>query len=154
VFEALFNHPLWAYKTGTFAFASAWPLWVLFTLLIAGGALIAVTLARRKALGWHRLALLGGLQGSLLALVLALLWRPVLNVERVRDRENVLAVALDASASMAVAGDSGNSRLQEAVSALQQGPLESLRKVFDVRLFSFARETEPRTTAGPADADR
>jgi hypothetical protein len=143
VFEALFNHPLWAYKSGTFAFASAWPLWVLFALLIAGGALIALTLARRKALGWRRLALLGTLQYSMLGLVLALLWRPVLNVERVRDRENVLAVALDASASMAVAGESGNSRLQEAVSALQQGPLDSLRKVFDVRLFSFARDTEP-----------
>jgi len=143
VFEALFNHPLWAYKTGTFALASAWPLWVLLLLAIAGCALIAVTLARRKALGWSKLALLGVVQCSLLGLVLTLLWRPVLNVERVRDRENVLAVTLDASASMAVAGEAGQSRLQEAVNALQQGPLESLRKVFDVRLFSFARDTEP-----------
>ena len=145
MFETLFNHPWWAYKTGTFAFASNWPSWVLFALLIVGGASIAATLARRRALGWRRLSLLGLVQSLFLALVLTLLWRPVLNVERVRDRENVLAVALDTSASMAVGGESNpkQSRLQEAVNALQQGPLDSLRKVFDVRLFAFSRDTEP-----------
>jgi len=140
VFEALFTHPPWAYRTGTFAFASDWPLWPLCVAIPAGAILIAVMLWRRRTLGWGRLLTLGILQAALLGLVLCLVWRPVLNVERVRDRENVLALALDASASMAY-GDESRSRLQQAVTAMQGGPLEQLRKTFDVRFFGFARDT-------------
>ena len=140
MFEALFTHPLWAYRTGTFAFASDWPLWLLCAAILAGIGLIAVTLWRRRLLGWPRLLTLGILQSALLTLVLCLVWRPVLNVERVRDRENVLALALDASASMAY-GDESASRLQQAVAAMRTGPLDRLRTVFDVRVFGFARET-------------
>src|ERR1700754_1352557 len=81
VFEALFTHPLWAYRTGTFAFASDWPLWLLCVAIPAGIAVIAATLWRRRLLGWPRLLLLGFLQSALLTLVLCLIWRPVLNVE-------------------------------------------------------------------------
>ena len=142
MFESLFTHPLWAYRSGTFAFASAWPLWLLILAIIVGAAVIGVTLARRRLLTWPRLLTIGVLQTLMLGIVLALLWRPVLNVERVRDRENVLAIAIDASASMAY-GESEQSRLQQAVAALQNGTLESLRKVFEVRLFGFAAETTP-----------
>ena len=104
MFELLFTHPLWAYRTGVFAFASAWPLWLLVVSIIAVAVLIAASLVyvgQRRQLGWHLLLPVGILQSLLAAAVLCLLWRPVLNVERVRDRENVLAVAIDASASMA-----------------------------------------------------
>jgi uncharacterized membrane protein len=151
VFELLFTHPLWAYRTGTFAFASAWPLWLLATAIVAAAALIAASLWMRRRLGWRVLVPVGVLQTALAALVLCLLWRPVLNVERVRDRENVLAIAIDASASMAY-GDGQQSRLQEVVAALQKGTLEQLEKTFDVRLFSFAQTTTPldRLDAMPA----
>ncbi|MGH8186693.1 MAG: vWA domain-containing protein, partial [Steroidobacteraceae bacterium] len=142
VFELLFTHPLWAYRTGTFAFASAWPLWLLATAIVAAATLIAASLWLRRRLGWRVLVPVGVLQGALAALVLCLLWRPVLNVERVRDRENVLAIAIDASSSMAY-GDGQQSRLQEVVAALQKGTLEQLEKTFDVRLFSFAQTTTP-----------
>jgi uncharacterized membrane protein len=142
VFELLFTHPLWAYKTGTFAFASAWPRWLLIASILAGAVVIAVTLQRRLSVGWPKLLAIGIAQTALLALVLCLLWRPVLNVERVRDRENVLAVALDASASM-LYGDEKESRLHQAATALRGGILETLSGVFDVRLFSFAAETKP-----------
>jgi uncharacterized membrane protein len=85
---------------------------------------------------------LGLLQAAFIALLLCLLWRPVLNVERVRDRENVLAVALDASASMAL-GEGEQSRLQQAAKALQNGSLDSLERAFEVRLFSFADTARP-----------
>jgi uncharacterized membrane protein len=142
VFEFLFTHPLWAYRTGTFAFASSWPLWLLVVSIVAGAFVIAWSVSRRRLLTWPRLLIVGALQTLMLALVLTLLWRPVLNVERVRDRENVLAVALDGSASMAY-GEADQSRLQQAVAALRGGPLDALRKVFEVRLFSFAAETTP-----------
>jgi hypothetical protein len=101
MFELLFTHPLWAYRTGQFAFASAWPLWLLIASILLAFVLIVATLWRRRQLGWRLLVPVGILQGLLAAVILALLWRPVLNVERVRDRENVLAVAIDASSSMA-----------------------------------------------------
>ena len=69
----------------------------------------------------------------------------MLNVERVRDRENVLAVAIDASASMAY-GEADRSRLQEVAAALQKGTLAKLEDTFEVRLFGFAQTTTPLDT--------
>lgn len=142
MFERLFTHPLWAYRTGTFAFASAWPTGLLITLILLGAVLVAASLWRRRALGWPLLLPVGVLQTALIALILCLLWRPVLNVERVRDRENELAIAIDASASMAY-GDAGQSRLQEVVSALRDETLQRLEKTYAVRLFGFAQTTTP-----------
>jgi uncharacterized membrane protein len=142
MFELLFTHPLWAYRTGQFAFASAWPLWLLVAAILLAVAVIVATLWRRKQLGWRLLLPIGILQSLLAAAILCLLWRPVLNVERVRDRENVLAVAIDASASMAY-GDAERSRLQDVAAALQKGTLAKLEDTFDVRLFSFAQVTTP-----------
>ena len=133
VFELLFSHPTWAYRTGTFAFANAWPLWLLAVAIVTGAVAITASLWRRRQVGWRLLLPVGVLQTTLLAIVLCLLWRPVLNVERVRDRENVLAVALDASASMTY-GDAERSRLQEVAAALQQGTLSRLEEIFELRL--------------------
>jgi uncharacterized membrane protein len=142
MFELLFSHPLWAYRTGRFAFVSAWPLWLLAVSIVVAVAVIVATLWRRRQLGWRLLLPVGILQSLLAALVLCLLWRPVLNVERVRDRENVLAVAIDASASMQY-GDANQSRLQQVAAALQKDTLKKLEDTFDVRLFSFAQTTTP-----------
>ena len=148
MFELLFTHPLWAYRTGTFAFASPWPLWMLASLIALGALLIALSLYRRRALGWRLLIPIGVLQVLFVAGLAALLWRPVLNVERVRDRENVLAIALDASASMALAdeladGGEARSRLQRAVAALERDALQPLGRTFALRLFSFSDTVAP-----------
>jgi uncharacterized membrane protein len=145
MFQLLFTHPLWAYRTGVFAFASAWPLWVLVVSILVALTVIVATLVfmgRRRQLGLRLLVPVGILQSLLAAAILCLLWRPVLNVERVRDRENVLAVAIDASASMAY-GDGERSRLQDVAAALQNGTLAKLEDTFEVRLFSFAQTTTP-----------
>jgi uncharacterized membrane protein len=148
MFELLFTHPLWAYRTGQFAFASAWPLWLLVaSILLAVGVIVASLVYmgwRRRQLGLRLLLPVGILQSLLAAAILCLLWRPVLNVERVRDRENVLAVAIDASASMAYGdADPNRSRLQDVAAALQKGTLAKLEDTFEVRLFSFAQTTTP-----------
>ena len=88
MFELLFTHPLWAYRTGVFAFASAWPLWLLVASILAAVLVIAATLWRRRQLGWKLLLPVGILQSLLGAAILVLLWHPVLNVERVRDRQH------------------------------------------------------------------
>ena len=144
MFELLFTHPLWAYRTGQFAFASAWPLWLLVASILLAVGVIVATLWRRRQLGLRLLLPVGILQSLLAAAILCLLWRPVLNVERVRDRENVLAVAIDASASMAYGdADPNRSRLQDVAAALQKGTLAKLEDTFDVRLFSFSQTTTP-----------
>ena len=141
VFTFLFKYSPWAWRAGELSFASSWPVWLLVTLIALGAVLIAASLVRQRHLNvWRRLAI-GTLQALLLAVALVMLWRPVLLVERVRDRENVVAVVMDASASMAH-GEGERSRLQDSVSALQAGPLEALRKSFGVRLFSFAGQVE------------
>ena len=142
MFELLFTHPSWAYRTGQFAFASAWPVWLLAVAILLAVAVIAFTLWRRRQIGWKLLVPVGILQSLLAAAILCLLWRPVLNVERVRDRENVLAVAIDASGSMAY-GDSNRSRLQDVAAALQKDTLAKLEETFEVRLFGFAQTTTP-----------
>ena len=141
MFELLFTHPFWAYRTGTLAFASAWPLWSLVAAILVGLALVVFSLFRLRSLGWRMLLPIGTLQVLFFSLVAVLLFRPVLNVERVRDRENVLAIAIDASASMAqpnAADDLERSRLQAAVAAFKAEAQESLSRSFELRTFSFA----------------
>ncbi len=114
---------------------------MLAAAILVGFALIGVSLFRRRALGWRLIVPIGFLQALFVAALAVLLWRPVLNVERVRDRENVLAVALDASASMALPDDAEQgkrSRLQRAVAALEADVLQPLSNVFELRLFSFS----------------
>ncbi|MFL6549715.1 MAG: hypothetical protein ACJ8OJ_13545 [Povalibacter sp.] len=154
MFELLFTHPLWAWRTGTLAFASTWPRWLLVACIAAGAIAIVLGLYRRRSLGAFKLVAIGVLQLAVVSLIACLIWRPVLIVERVRDRENVLAIALDASASMAYEDtvDSSRSRLQQSVSALQGKALADLQRTFEVRLFSFASRTEsiPTPEAVPA----
>lgn len=137
MFPLLFKYSPYAYSAGELSFASAWPLWLLGALIAVGAVAFAVSLLRQRHLNWWKRVVIGSLQTLLLATVLIMLWQPVLLVERVRDRENVVAVVMDGSASMAH-GDGEQSRLQESVAALQGGPLDALRKSFGVRLFSFA----------------
>ena len=141
MFELLFTHPFWAYRTGTLAFASAWPWWLLVAAILFGLALVVLSLFRLRSLGWRILLPIGTLQVLFFSLVAVLLFRPVLNVERVRDRENVLAIAIDTSASMAqpnAADDLERSRLQAAVAAFKAEAQESLSRSFELRTFSFA----------------
>jgi uncharacterized membrane protein len=137
VFPLLFKYSPYAYSAGELSFASGWPLWLLGALIAVGAVAFAVSLLRQRHLNWWKRLIIGTMQTLLLATVLVMLWQPVLLVERVRDRENVVAVVMDGSASMAH-GDGEQSRLQESVAALSGGPLEALRKSFGVRLFSFA----------------
>ncbi len=148
MFEFLFVHPLWAYRTGRLALASSWPRWLLLVAIVIACVAIIASLSRRRHLRLSRLLVVGGLQIGLAAFLIGLLWRPALQVERVRDRQNVLAVVVDTSASMSqhdgLAKDAPT-RLQTAVAALQNGPLAALAKTFEIRFFAFDRTVAPLT---------
>ncbi len=97
-----------------------------------------MTLLRRQ-LEWWRATLLGLLQTAFLLLMLVLLWRPVLNVEQIRDRENVVAVLMDDSGSMNTAADAKTpTRRTQAVTALNAGTLKEIGARSNLRLFAFS----------------
>jgi uncharacterized membrane protein/muconolactone delta-isomerase len=136
--DFLLGHSIWAFRSGELAFARGWPMWLLFALAGVGLAAILFTLLRRSHLNVLQRGVIGLLQFAFLALALLLLWRPVLNVERIRDRENVVAVVIDNSGSMNAAhGEEGTWR-EQAVRALQDsGALKQIGASSELRLFSF-----------------
>jgi uncharacterized membrane protein len=136
--EFLLGHSVWAFRSGELAFARGWPLWPLWLVLGLGLGGIAFTLWRGR-LEWPRALAVGALQAAFLALALLLLWRPVLNVEQIRDRENVVAVLVDDSGSMNSA-DAANAptRRDQAVTALQGGVLDGIAAHSQLRLFAFS----------------
>ena len=137
MWEFLLGHSLWAFRSGELAFARGWPLWVLVVLAALGLAAIALSMLRNRQLGVVRMSLLGLLQFAFLALLLVLLWRPVLNVERIRDRENVVALLVDDSGSTNTRPDAKTPSLREqAVQALQGGVTKQLAASSELRLFS------------------
>ncbi len=141
--EFLLGHSVWAFRSGELAFARGWPLWLLFALAALGLAAILATLWRRQ-LSWPRALTLGALQFVFLALALLLLWRPVLNVEEIKDRENVVAVLVDSSGSMDTSDEeNAPTRRAQAMAALGDGVLEEIGKRSDLRLFSFSDRARP-----------
>ena len=136
--EFLLGHSIWAYRSGEFAFARGWPLWLMGLCLAVGVAAIVATLLRRQ-LAWWRAGSIGLLQFAFLMLLLVLLWRPVLNLEQIRDRENVVAVLMDDSGSMNVAtAAAAPTRREQAVAALDAGVLQQIGARSDLRLFAFS----------------
>jgi len=136
--DFLLGHSIWAFRSGELAFARGWPLWLLFALAGAGLVAILITLLRRSELHALQRVVIGLLQFAFLALALLLLWRPVLNVERIRDRENVVAVVVDDSGSMNAAHGEDGSWREQAVRALNDsGALKQIGASSELRLFSF-----------------
>ena len=136
--EWLLGTSLWAWRSGEFAFARGWPLWLMFALLLLAALAIAATLVRWRQLGLWRSMVVGVLQLAFFATLLVMLWRPVLNVERIRERENVVAVLVDDSGSMEAAAQGELSRRAQVVAALDNGVLERIAASSELRLFSFS----------------
>ncbi|HSG63557.1 MAG TPA: hypothetical protein VLD39_01085, partial [Gammaproteobacteria bacterium] len=138
MFELFFNYSRATFANGAFFFASGWPVWLLILIALLGTAgLVLSLLRRRETLSPWKLGILAVLQGTMLSGLLALLWQPSLSTEQLRARDNALAIALDTSASMSY-GEGGQSRLQQAVSALDGNLLGELDPTLGVRLYAFA----------------
>ncbi len=139
--EFLLGHSLEAYRSGELAFARGWPMWVFWLCAAVGVVAIGFTLWRRQ-LGIWKSGAIALLQSAFLLLVLVLLWRPVLNVEESRERENVVAVVMDDSGSMNVAEGDAPTRRVQAVTALDAGVLQNIAARSDLRLFAFSDRAE------------
>src|SRR5579864_8500335 len=139
MFEFFFKYPRSVYTRGQFALLGAWPKWMLVVLILAAAAGLAWLIRARLAQaapvmqGW-RAWLIWGLQTLLAALVLALLWQPAITIAELKPQQNIIAVLVDDSRSMAISED-GSTRQAQAVAALQNGVLASLNRSFQTRLY-------------------
>jgi len=150
MFEFFFRYPRSMYSRGQFALLGAWPEWtlILFILLAAAGLafLIRSRLAEAAPVirGW-RAWVIWGLQTLLASIILILLWQPAITVAELKRQQNIIAVLIDDSRSMAISED-GSTRESQAVNALQNGVLTALNRSFQTRLY--------RLDAVPARVDK
>ncbi len=139
MFEFFFKYPRSVYERGHFALLGAWPTWVLVLLIVAAAAGLALLIRRHLAQAapvmhsW-RAWLIWGLQSLLAAMVLVLLWQPAITVSELKPQQNMIAVLVDDSRSMAISED-GSTRQAQAVKALQNGVLQTLNRSFQTRLY-------------------
>ncbi|HYL38853.1 MAG TPA: vWA domain-containing protein, partial [Bryobacteraceae bacterium] len=133
------KYPRSMYARGQFALLGAGPKWMLALLIVAAAVSLAWLIRRHLAQaaqnmrGW-RTWLIWSLQSLLAALVLVLLWQPAITVAELKPQQNIIAVLVDDSRSMAISED-GSTRQAQAVKALQNGVLASLNRSFQTRLY-------------------
>src|SRR3954447_15737450 len=138
MFEVFFKYPLAAFSRGDVVFAARWPVWLLLILIVAAAVAFALPLWRNR--GTKNIAprvkpvLLWLLQTAMVAILLVLLWQPALSVATLRPQQNVVAVVVDDSKSMAIVEDSV-SRADRARQAMNGAVLDDLSKKFQVRLY-------------------
>src|SRR5580700_5518668 len=139
MFEFFFKYPRLVYTRGQFALLGAWPKWMLLLLILTAAAALAWLIRSRIARaapnmrGW-RTWVIWGLQTLLAAMILVLLWQPAITVAELKPQQNIIAVLVDDSRSMALSED-GSTRQAQAVKALQNGVLDKLGRSFQTRLY-------------------
>ena len=140
MFEILFKYPAGIFRKGHFVFLTPWPLWLLAIAIVAVAGLLFWHVRRNHGmLSGLRPMVIWLLETGLIALILFLLWHPALSIATLRPQQNVVAVLVDDSRSMAVADASGT-RAAAARAVLDGGLLKSLGDRFQVRLYKFGKE--------------
>jgi uncharacterized membrane protein len=137
MFEFFFKYPSNAFDRGKIVLAGGWPVWLLVLLIALGVAAIGYLLYRNRdssLVKGYKQAIIWTLQSALLALLLLMLWQPALSVSALKAQQNVVAVIIDDSKSMALAED-GSTRREKAIKALDGGLLQELREKFQVRMY-------------------
>lgn len=138
MFDFFFKYPRSVYERGTITLLGAWPKWVLVALILGAaiglGALIRARLSQAAPVmrSW-RSAVIWALQALLAALLLTLLWQPAITIAELKPQQNIIAVLVDDSRSMALTED-GLTREARAVQALGTA-LPGLNKKFQTRLY-------------------
>ena len=149
MFQFLFKYPIPVFTRGQFLLLGAWPGWVLAALVVGVAAGLAWLIRSRlslspapAAMGRWRAGTVWLLQSLLIATVLVMLWQPAITVAELASQQNVIAVVLDDSRSMATAdsgADGKETREAAARKALEEGVLAGLQKKFQVRLYRLDR---------------
>ncbi len=143
MFEFFFKYSPAVFSKGRIVFLTPWPHWLLAVgILGAAGLLYWHVVRHRGYLKGLRPFVIWTLQTAMLALLLLLLWHPALSVATLRPQQNMVAVLIDDSRSMATS-ESGKTRLAQVQKALRDdGLLDALGKKFQVRLYQFDRDVK------------
>src|SRR5271166_902924 len=146
MFEFLFKYPRAVFDKGSFVLLGQWPVWAMFVCLIAAAAGLGYAIwTRRKrvapSMRGHRTAVVWILQSLLVCLLLFLLWQPALSIATLRPQQNIVAVVIDDSKSMATEED-GHSRKEQVLATINGGLLNSLKTKFQVRLYRLGDHLE------------
>ena len=139
MFEFFFKYPRSVYARGQLALLGAWPTWILVVLIVAAAVGLAWLIRSRlpeaaPVMRSWRAWVIWTLQTLLAALVLVLLWQPAITIAELKPQQNIIAVLVDDSRSMAITEDA-STRQAQAVKALQSGVLASLNRSFQTRLY-------------------
>ncbi len=142
MFEFFFKYPASVFSKGTFVFAGGWPVWLLVLAIAAAAAALAFfvrtnTRAAARIKGARSVAV-WLLQTLLAAVLLLMLWHPALSVATLRPQQNIVAVVVDDSSSMAVDDAGSGSRKNAAVNLLKGGLVKQLQDKFQVRLYKLS----------------
>src|SRR5580658_4287423 len=139
MFEFFFKYPRSVYARGQFALLGAGPKWMLVLLIVAAAVVLAWLIRSRLReaapviRGW-RAWVIWSLQTLLAAILLLLLWQPAITIAELKPQQNIIAVLVDDSRSMAISED-GSTRQAKAIEALQSGVLAGLNRSFQTRLY-------------------
>jgi uncharacterized membrane protein len=139
MFEIFFKYPAGLFQKGHFVFLTPWPLWLMAVgILVAAGMLFWHIHRNHGMLSGARPIAIWLLETAMAALLLFLLWHPALSVATLKPQQNVIAVLVDNSRTMAIADSSGTR--EAAAGALVKSLLPSLANRFQVRLYEFGKE--------------
>jgi len=139
MFEFLFKYSRTVYNQGSFVFLNAWPVWMLWAGIALAAAGFGFLIWRKGgAASPVRSVLVGLLQTALAALLLFMLWRPALSVSTLKPQQNIVAVVVDDSSSMATKDEGEASRKDRAVKVLNDGLLQKLKDKFQVRVYRMS----------------
>jgi uncharacterized membrane protein len=149
MFEFFFRYPIAVFTKGKFVLLGAWPGWVLAVVTVASVAGLAVLIWMRlkrlqpvkdvtPAMQRRRALAIWAMQSAVVALVLLLLWQPAVVVAELKSQQNIIAVLVDDSRSMAIADsgpDSHTTREAAAQKTLNDGLIAGLQKRFQTRVY-------------------
>src|SRR5947207_10849143 len=145
MFEFLFKYPEAVFSRGTFVLLGGWPIWSLALAILAAAAGLGWVVWQRAGSGrvaGAKSAAVWLLQTLLASVLLLMLWHPALSVATLRPQQNIVAVVVDDSSSMAIADANGGSRSAQAVGVLNAGLIRSLQNRFQVRLYRLSAQLE------------
>ena len=148
MFQFLFKYPNPVFTKGRLVLLSAWPPWLLPVLIVAASGGLALLFRWRlrhseTKLSGSRVGAIWATQSALLALLLLLLWQPAVIVGELGSHQNIIAIVVDDSRSMAIADSDGKTREAAAIAALDGGVLAGLRQRFQTRIYRLGREITP-----------
>jgi len=142
MFEFLFKYPGAVFHKGQFVLLAPWPVWILgLGVAAVAGLLLWHVRCHRGMLTGARPVVIWILETAMIALLLLLLWHPAISIATLRPQQNVVAVMVDDSRSMAIR-EGSQTRAAQAAGVLDQKLLAALGQKFQLRLYRFGRNVE------------